>query len=684
MPPPPMPQMPHQAMPQPMPQPQMPQMQQPQMPPQHRPPPMMNGHQAFPQPMSGPHMAAGNANMAARPPVQRLPPERRAKHSVEISDLRLKNPTEADARQLLSSIIVVRHEKWTSPNELDEEGYPATPSWERVTRTEEADISQHEANRKIRELAKEGSVVDKKASLHELIQRQLEETQAHLEETDPDPRYRYILTQLDWKIKKIEENSTLYHKTEKKSKDKDKDKKDKDGKDGKKSKKNKEYKIETAKSSKSKPKSKTRKERVSVTAYFKRVPRDSENALKMLDEIRKSKKPQSQGQPQQQQQQQQQQHQQQQQRAAAHHANMAQGPPMGQPMPHFPPQHHQPQQAHPPPQAMPQMPPAPPMHHQPRPQQPPMGFPMGPQPMGGQPLGPQPVGGQHMGGQPFAGQPMGGQPAGPRPGHIGGQGHQGRSANIEVVPPAGKGFKLYFGSPRDSRSSFTSDDGWESEGSEYMTPESSIGSSSRRSHHGRYRSRSRHRQRERPEAFGLEVPRRHSKRDVDYIPTGTSTREPASPGPKALTPVVDVDRLVEQAYRNGREDEAIRGSLRPKVIQAPPLFRRITDHEARREVFADDLDRMGEDLYRTRLDDEIRQSRDLRRLQDAQYERQRDDLERDRRMQDRLGRYDPADRIPRTTVDGRDYLRYRDDPVVEPSNPFLGGRRSSYYVARSR
>jgi len=217
-----------------------------------------------------------------------------------------------------------------------------------------------------------------------------------------------------------------------------------------------------------------------------------------------------------------------------------------------------------------------------------------------------------------------------------------------------------------------------------MTPESSIGSSSRRSHHGRYRSRSRHRQRERPEAFGLEVPRRHSKRDVDYIPTGTSTREPASPGPKALTPAVDVDRLVEQAYRNGREDEAIRGSLRPKVIQAPPLFRRITDHEARREVFADDLDRMGEDLYRTRLDDEIRQSRDLRRLQDAQYERQRDDLERDRRMQDRLGRYDPADRIPRTTVDGREYLRYRDDPVVEPSNPFLGGRRSSYYVARSR
>ncbi|KAJ6444754.1 mitochondrial DNA helicase (Pif1) [Purpureocillium lavendulum] len=625
-----MPQMPHPQMPlqqHQMPPQQMPpqQMPQPQMPPQQRQPPMMNGLQGFPQPMNGPQMQPPQANAHGRVAVQQPPPERRARHSVEVSDLRLKNTTEADARQLLSSIIVVRHEKWFSPNELDDEGYPIEPSWARVTRTEEADISSQEANRKVRELAKEGPVADKKAELGTLIQQQLEETQANLEKTDPDRRYRYILTQLDWKTRKVDE-STSYHKAEKKSKGK---KDSKDGKDGKKGKKPKEYKIEMAKSSKSKSKSKTRKERVSVTAYFKRTPIDSENALKMLDEIRKSKKPKEQAQqhgPQHGQQQAQQQ------RVAAQQANF--GHLMGQGMPHFPPQVHHHQQAQQHPQAMPQMPPVQQMNPQPRPQQAPMGggpFQMPHPPMGGQPVGAQPMGAHAMGGQPAAA----------RQGHIGGhgQGHPGRAANIEVVPPAGKGFKLYFGgSPRDSRSSFTSDDGWESEGSEYMTPESSIGSSSRRSHRGRYRSRSRHRPRERPEAFGLEVPRRHSKRDVDYIPAGISSREPTSPGPKALAPAVDVDRLLEQAYRDGREDEAIRESLRPKVIQAPPVFRRITDHEARREVFADELDRMGDNLYRTRLDDELRHDREVRRQQDARYERQLDDMERDRRMQDRMGR----------------------------------------------
>ncbi|UNI23185.1 hypothetical protein JDV02_009019 [Purpureocillium takamizusanense] len=241
-------------------------------------------------------------------------PKRQARHSVEKSDLRLKHITEAVARQVLSSIVVIRHEKLNNPNEVDEEGYPWQPSWERVTRTEEADGPLVVLNRVLHKLAMDGPVADKKAKLSSLIQQQLEETHALLEEKDPDRRYRYILAQLDWKVRNVDK-STFYFKTEMKSKSKKdgedgedgKDGEDgedgedgndgedgedgNDGEDGKKDEKPKASKMETAKSSKSKSKSKskTRKKRASVTAYFKRVPKDSENALKMLEELLESK-----------------------------------------------------------------------------------------------------------------------------------------------------------------------------------------------------------------------------------------------------------------------------------------------------------------------------------------------------------------------------------------------------------
>ncbi|POR38698.1 Uncharacterized protein TPAR_01099 [Tolypocladium paradoxum] len=575
------PQMPHQVPP-----PQMPL----QMPPQMAPPP--------------------------RTPIQQQPPERRGTHAVEISDIRCENLTEADARHRLSSFVVIRLEKSASPNEVDDEGYPLRPTWQRVARVEETDISQQEATRKVRELMKKGPVADKKGELGTSVQRQLEAAQVNLEETEPDPRYHYILAQLESKTRKIEHDSPLLYdkdnKKSKKSKDGNKKSRDDSRKSREYNRKYKEYRIEPAKS-----KHKDKLERVSVTAYFKRTPRAGENALRMLEEKERSK---------------------------YQHPSM-QAPPMGQPMflpqpmQHSHPIHPQPQ----PPQPQPQPPPPPPP--------PPPGF-----PMPGQAVGP--IG----------------------PGH---QGRQARPADVEVIPPGRRqAINLYFGSCRESRSSFTSDEFWDSDGSEYMTPESSAGSSSRPSHHGKYRNQSGHRPRDRPENFGLEVPRRHSKRDQDYLPSTKLLREPSSPGPRALAPAVDLDRILEQAYRDGRDDAARVGPLRPKVIQAPPAFRRLPDYEARREIFAENLDRMGDRLHRTYLDNEDRQERDFRREQDGRYNRQSDDLERGR-MQDRLRR-DSVGGIFRESFEAQQHMRSRErSREVERESPFSPvGRRGQYYVSR--
>ncbi|PNY24032.1 Uncharacterized protein TCAP_06042 [Tolypocladium capitatum] len=589
------------------PPPRMPsQMPPPQMPPRmpHQMPPQMP-HQMLP-----PQMA-----LSPRTPIQQQPPERRGTHAVEISDIRCENPTEADARHRLSSFVVIRLEKSASPNEIDEEGYPVRPTWQRVARIEETDISQQEATRKVRELMKKGPVADKKGELGTSVQRQLEAAQANLQETEPDPRYHYVLAQLESKTKKIEPGSPLFydegHKKSKKSRDDSRKGKEYDRR-------NKEYRIEPAKS-----KHKDKLERISVTAYFKRTPRPDENALGMLGEKEKSKYQQPSMQP------------------PPHMGSIGQSMFLPQPMQHSHPIHHQPQ---PPPQLpQPPQPPQPP---------PPPGFPMPRQAMG------------------------------PVPGH---QGRQARPADVEVIPPGRhRAIKMYFGSPRESRSSFTSDEFCDSDSSEYTTPESSAGSSTRPSHHGKYRNRSGHRHRDRPENFGLEVevPRRHSKRDQDYLPSTKPLREPSSPGPRALAPAVDLDQIVERAYRDGRNDAARAGPLPPKVIQAPPAFRCLPDYEARREIFAEDLDRMGDRLHRTYLDDEDRQERDFRREQDGRYHRQSDDLERGRRMQDRMRR-DPCG-ISRESLEARQHMVSRErSREVEHESPFSPvGRRGQYHVSR--
>ncbi|ODA81172.1 hypothetical protein RJ55_04136 [Drechmeria coniospora] len=126
----------------------------------------------------------------SRAPMQQRLLGRGVRPAVEISDLRRETMTDGDARELLSMYVVIRHEKWISPNGFDDDGNPVRPTWERISRFEDPNISQQEAIHKVRELTKGGSVAFKKGQLGVNIQRQLEETKRALKEEDPDTRYR--------------------------------------------------------------------------------------------------------------------------------------------------------------------------------------------------------------------------------------------------------------------------------------------------------------------------------------------------------------------------------------------------------------------------------------------------------------------------------------------------------------
>lgn len=179
------------------------------------------------------------------------------------ADLRDDGITEAEARKRLLSYVVVRIEK-SSPA-IDGEGNLVPSTWQTASHTIQRDLSQQEAKYRVRELNREtGCVSDKKSELSSTLQRQLERAYTRLENTESDRRYIYTLAQLDWKFKRVESPREHHGRHDKHSKDKKRDKE--------------------------RHRSKSRKERVSVTAYFKREPSSNENCLKMYKRQQGNKK----------------------------------------------------------------------------------------------------------------------------------------------------------------------------------------------------------------------------------------------------------------------------------------------------------------------------------------------------------------------------------------------------------
>ncbi|WQF75595.1 hypothetical protein CDEST_00609 [Colletotrichum destructivum] len=207
----------------------------------------------MPQPMPQP--------MPVPPPNDAIPLELRQKRLVEPSDLRSERMTEANAREALSEYVVYRFEKVNDPDEIDDEGYPAVPTWENVTRTEVRDLSKPVITRTIRHLDDEGkSVMQKKMKLTATQQRQIEKAQNDLETHNHDKRFCYTLQQIDTKMKKLSKDSIEYrqHIAGRESK-----------------------KVTVSKTKKSK---KNLLETTSLTVYFKREPRAGVNSTALLGE----------------------------------------------------------------------------------------------------------------------------------------------------------------------------------------------------------------------------------------------------------------------------------------------------------------------------------------------------------------------------------------------------------------
>lgn len=172
------------------------------------------------------------------------------------AELRDENITETEARKRLSSYVVVFIEK-SSPT-IDSEGNLIPSTWDKASHTVLRDISQQEARHEVRELNREtGCVSDKKSELSSALQQQLERAYTRLENMESDRRFTYALVQLDWKFKNVEAPREYHgrHDDKHSSKDRRRDKE--------------------------RHRSKPRKERVSVTAYFKREPSSNSSCLKM-------------------------------------------------------------------------------------------------------------------------------------------------------------------------------------------------------------------------------------------------------------------------------------------------------------------------------------------------------------------------------------------------------------------
>ncbi|OAA38532.1 hypothetical protein NOR_06560 [Metarhizium rileyi] len=585
--------------------------------------------------------------------LQQLPLEHRRNHGTEVVDLRYENMTEAYAREELSTYIVFRLEK-TPTYETDVLGNPSAPAWDLVSRTEEIDISQEEAARRVRKLNKESSAIDKKLEMPTIVQRQVEKAMISLEKRENDSRYEYVLAQLECQVVKIDERSPLYkiyvsdgdsdrkdrrgdkHRG-KKHKDKHKDKHgDKHGR-------SRGYRGEKEYRGDRKKDHKQKYERASMTVYFRRVPKRHEDVLEMLQEEMSAAKRQSYALRGQQKQQQQSMPMP---MPMPMGGNMADGPFANQGQqrtnmgngqlpintnPGVPQQsrqaqqpqsqgHQQPPQVHQP-QFQPQQQ-QPPFHPQQRPPPPPPLPAPGPGP-GQQLPGSMPPPPPQMPGQPQA-RPMpppmqqhGQQQQQPRapapapqmprmPNMPPGVNHQNRpnppGNQRPFTPKPAPGHqkpRKAFSDPNSSQDSATSseEDYDSSDEADVFTPESSLSSHSRR--HQKRRS-SKHRHRDHPEHFGLlqqaTAHKQHTQHDRNHL-------APPSPPSTSFSPRVpsfEYDTGFQRGYSMAREDNRRRHA--PVVVQNNTP-RVIPSYSAKQILHRDRLESIENEMANLRVAD---------------------------------------------------------------------------------
>ncbi|KAL6414740.1 hypothetical protein AUP68_01272 [Ilyonectria robusta] len=615
---------------------------------------MQNQHM---QPQNQPMMHIGPPPSFPPPPQHAVPHDLRPRNTVEISDIRSERFTEADARERLSSYVVIRLEKTDNAYDVDEEGFPLTPTWEKVRQITQTDLSQQEIKRQVRVLERETKpLTEKKAACSLAIQRQLELTQEKLSQTDPDKRFCYKLVQFESKLRKLEERELQY--IEKYNKGSKKEKKS-----------SKKYVSTHLKKGKSKPKY----ERVSITAYFKRTPTPEQSGLRLLEEREQ---------------------------------RMRMPPPPQQMPVSFPPVMHpaggpanlpmHPANPGPP------VNPGPPINSMPPPNTgPPAGVQKGPPPPNNQPKQAPPPNNPPK--PPTQGKPDNAGKRG-KEGKEGKDNNQPRpmTPNVQVIT-VGKTMKVHRGSPRSSDGSLASEDSYSSS-STGSTPQSSLGSAPNSQKRGRGRSRTPVQRIKLPEHFGVVLPRQHSQHEKNYIldryPPAIAVAEQV-PFPSPQFSSVDMAPHRQDRRHILHDDELFRQDRRPirpilrddepsykrrttllppRIHQQRPSVRRVSPSEARHEVLQDGLERVESRLERLRLDAAYRDE-EFRR-DDERFDRLAQEPQRRVVLPNRFRDTFAEDQNPREREsrwperDAHEYMRQREPAFVREAHPFQPlGRR---------
>ncbi|KAM0278206.1 hypothetical protein ACHAQH_005321 [Verticillium albo-atrum] len=201
--------------------------------------------------------------VALPPPYHKIPLAFQS--NVDISDIRDPIQIEAEHREALSDYVVFQFEKLDDPGNVDEEGFRVKPNWERATRRR-LDMSKQAAMSQICRLNnKRQQLREKKNSLEPAQQRHLDRTLQQLHQDEHDQRYHYELVQI--REKHAEKRAVEYHRPSKGSKD------------------GRRILITRHGASVSRDrglKGHKRERPLSLTGYFKRMPRPEVNATNMM------------------------------------------------------------------------------------------------------------------------------------------------------------------------------------------------------------------------------------------------------------------------------------------------------------------------------------------------------------------------------------------------------------------
>ncbi|KAI0527877.1 hypothetical protein F5B22DRAFT_8667 [Xylaria bambusicola] len=233
---------------------------------QHRPP---QGHpQGHPQ---------GQQAVPPAPPRNMIPVDLHGGPAIKISDISQDFKSQSDMESELTDYKVFRLEKMLDKDALDDYGQPKWPSWEKVIRTEDRSISNRVAANKIRQLnSTTKGIIDKKNTLTPALKRQIDSTLEDLMKQEPDPvHFCWSLEQIDHQLRRIEPyypvalnphrisvpsgkhrntNSFLFPSNKR---------------------------PHSGNSSHKSKKKKKTYERISLTAYFKRAPRQSVDIIQL-------------------------------------------------------------------------------------------------------------------------------------------------------------------------------------------------------------------------------------------------------------------------------------------------------------------------------------------------------------------------------------------------------------------